>query len=87
MPKKAFMYLRTSSATNVGEDKDSGNRQRVGVAVEQHGERDPGHAARPARHAPSDVVLLTPRPHRALALAGQFRGLAQRHALALVIRN
>jgi DNA invertase Pin-like site-specific DNA recombinase len=31
MPKKAFAYLRTSSATNVGEDRDSGKRQRAAI--------------------------------------------------------
>ena len=31
MPKKAFAYLRTSSATNIGEDKDSGKRQRAAI--------------------------------------------------------
>src|SRR3954453_19180639 len=55
------------------------------VAVEQHGERDPRHAPRPACHAPADVVLATPSPHGPLALAGIFRSRAQRHALTLVI--
>jgi DNA invertase Pin-like site-specific DNA recombinase len=31
MTKKAFAYLRTSSATNVGEDKDSAKRQRAAI--------------------------------------------------------
>jgi DNA invertase Pin-like site-specific DNA recombinase len=31
MANKAFAYLRTSSATNVGEDKDSGKRQRAAI--------------------------------------------------------
>jgi hypothetical protein len=29
---KAVAYLRTSSMTNVGEDKDSGRRQRAAIA-------------------------------------------------------
>ena len=32
-PKKALAYLRTSSATNVGEDKDSAKRQRAAIAA------------------------------------------------------
>ena len=32
-PKKAVAYLRTSSATNVGEDKDSDKRQRAAISA------------------------------------------------------
>lgn len=32
-PKTAFAYLRTSSATNVGVDKDSAKRQREAIAI------------------------------------------------------
>ena len=31
--KKAFAYLRTSSATNTGADKDSGKRQREAIGA------------------------------------------------------
>ena len=33
MTVKAFAYLRTSSATNTGADKDSGKRQREAIAA------------------------------------------------------
>ena len=32
-PIQALAYLRTSSASNVGADKDSGERQRVAIAT------------------------------------------------------